>query len=95
MGGREDMGNSGLARDAEDSHGFAMNASASAVSDRPHPLQIKAWREMGGAGRSELAAELRRKVRNWKRDALRAQHPEWSGEHLERELAGIYLRGNT
>ncbi len=65
------------------------------ISDGPHPLQVKAWREMGGSGRSELAAELRRKARGWKRDALRAQNPTWSDERLERELAGIYLRGNT
>jgi hypothetical protein len=65
------------------------------VSDAPHPLQVKAWREMGGSGRSELGAELRRKARGWKRDALRAQHPDWPDERLDRELARIYLRGNT
>ena len=50
---------------------------------------------MGGAGRTELAAELRRKVRGWKRDALRVQHPAWPDERIERELARLYLRGNT
>jgi hypothetical protein len=65
------------------------------ASDAPHPLQVKAWREMGGAGRSELAAELRRKARSWKRDALRAQHPAWTEQRVERELAAIYLRGHT
>jgi hypothetical protein len=70
-------------------------AYESVYSDAPHPLQVNAWREMGGAGRSQLAAELRRKVRGWKRDALRAQHPAWSDEQIDRELAQIYLRGNT
>ena len=65
------------------------------TADAPHPLQIKAWREMGGTGRSELAAELRRKVRGWKRDALRAQNPVWSDARVEQELARIYLRANT
>ncbi|MEO7413513.1 MAG: hypothetical protein ABIZ81_09155 [Opitutaceae bacterium] len=73
-----------------------MNAvPESSTSDAPHPLQIKAWREMGGSGRSELAAELRRKVRSWKRDALRAQHPDWPEARVERELARIYLRATT
>lgn len=67
----------------------------SPISDAPHPLQVKAWREMGGAGRLALAAELGRKVRVWKRDALRGQNPTWSAERVERELAWIYLRGNT
>ena len=47
---------------------------------------------MGGARRTELAAELRRQVRRWKRDALRAQHPAWSEEQIDRELVQIYLR---
>ena len=67
----------------------------SPVSDGPHPLQVEAWRAMGGTGRSELAAELRRKVRGWKRQALKAQHPEWPEERIDRELAWIYLRGHT
>ena len=65
------------------------------VADAPHPLQVAAWRAMGAAGRSELAAALRRQVRGWKRDALRTQHPDWTEVQLERELARIYLRGNT
>lgn len=69
--------------------------SESATSDAPHPVQIKAWREMGGSGRSEMAADLRRKVRGWKRDALRAQHPDWSAQRVEQELARIWLRGTT
>lgn len=73
-----------------------MNALAEPpISDAPHPLQVKAWREMGGAGRSELAAELRRKVRGWKREALRAQQPGWSEARVDQELARIWLRGNT
>jgi hypothetical protein len=73
-----------------------MNAPVEpSLLDAPHPLQVKAWREMGGSGRSELAAELRRKARGWKRDALRAQNPTWPAERLDREVARIYLRGNT
>ena len=73
-----------------------MNAPAdSSIADAPHPVQVQAWRAMGETGRSLLAADLRRQARGWKREALRAQHPDWTGERLERELARIYLRGNT
>ena len=86
----------GLAWNGELLHGGAVNApTEDPVSDAPHPLQVKAWREMGGAGRLALAVELGRKVRMWKRDALRGQNPTWSAERVERELAWIYLRGNT
>ncbi len=50
---------------------------------------------MGAAARSLMAAELRRKARGWKRDGLRAQHPDWTDDRIEREIAKIYLRGNT
>lgn len=66
-----------------------------AAIDVPHPVQVAAWRRMGGAGRAELAAELRRNVRVWKRDALRTQHPDWTEARTQRELALIYSRGNT
>lgn len=85
-----------LARDAEVLHGSPVNAlTESQISDAPHPLQVKAWQKMGGSGRLALAVELGRKVRAWKRDALRGQNPTWSAERVERELAWIYLRGNT
>ena len=63
--------------------------------DRPHPLQIKAWRTMGSAGRTRLGIELRRKARRWKLAGLRAQHPDWTEERAHAELAKIYLRGRT
>ena len=63
--------------------------------DVPHPLQVKAWRELGGDGRSVLAAELRRQARGWKRDALHAQNPAWQAARVEQELGAIYRRGNT
>jgi hypothetical protein len=31
----------------------------------------------------------------WKRDALRSQYPDCTDAQIERELARIYLRGNT
>ena len=65
------------------------------VSDALHPLQVKAWQAMSASGRSELAADLRRQARRWKRDALRAQHPAWTDERINQELARIYLRGST
>lgn len=65
------------------------------TDDRPHPLQIQAWRAMGPAGRTRLGIELRQKARLWKYEALRRQHPDWDDARLLAELAKIYLRGNT
>jgi len=39
--------------------------------------------------------DLRRQVRGWKLAALRQQHPAWSEERVQLELAQLYLRGNT
>ena len=64
-------------------------------AERPHPLQIEAWRKMGADQRSQSGVALRAQVRRWKSAALRAQHPDWSEAQVLRELALIYLRGNT
>ena len=64
-------------------------------SERPHPLQIDAWRHMGADRRTQCGVALRAQVRRWKSDALRAQHPAWSETQVLRDLALIYLRGNT
>jgi hypothetical protein len=72
-----------------------VNSVTPKLFDGPHPLQVAAWQKMGASGRAQLGVELRRKVRGWKRDALRAQQPEWTEDRLQRELAEIYLRGNT
>jgi hypothetical protein len=85
-----------LARSRESPHFASVNSAAEfQVADAPHPLQVKAWRALSGDGRSELAAALRCQARGWKRDALRTQHPAWTEERIERELAAIYRRGNT
>ena len=47
---------------------------------------------MGPSRRAERAPNS--KVRGWKRDTLKTQHPDWTEERLQRELAQIYLRGN-
>jgi len=62
--------------------------------DRPHPLQVAAWRKMGCARRTQMGIQLRAKARRWKLAGLRAQHPEWSEERLRTEVAKIY-RGRT
>jgi hypothetical protein len=62
--------------------------------DRPHPLQIAAWRAMGSARRTQMGIQLRAKARRWKLAGLRAQHPEWSEERLRIEVVKIY-RGCT
>jgi hypothetical protein len=70
-------------------------ASVDRERDRPHALQIQAWRMMGGAGRTRLGIELRRQARRWKLAALRSQHPDWAEDRVRAELAKIYLRGRT
>jgi hypothetical protein len=65
------------------------------MESHPHPLQIDAWRRMGPDARTRLGIALRAQVRRWKTSALRAQHADWSEARLSRELAVIYLRGNT
>ena len=90
------MSNPALARLFESSQVAGVNVSPEPlVADAPHPLQVRAWRAMGASKRSELAADLRRQARGWKRSALRAQHPDWTDNQLERELAQIYLRGSS
>lgn len=65
------------------------------LAERPHPLQIEAWRQMGADRRTQYGVALRAQVRRWKTAALRAQHPDWSETQILRELALIYLRENT
>jgi len=60
--------------------------------DRPHPLQIQAWRALGAVGRSHLGIQLRRNARRWKLASLRTQHPDWDEDRLRAELAQIFLR---
>ncbi len=72
---------------------FALTADRE--HDRPHPLQIEAWRALGATGRSHLGIQLRRQARRWKLSALRTQHPDWHDIQLRAELAQIYLRERT
>lgn len=65
--------------------------SADREHDRPHPLQIEAWRSLGATGRTHLGIQLRRQARRWKLSSLRTQHPDWTDAQLRAELAQIYL----
>ncbi|MSU25073.1 MAG: hypothetical protein EXS32_14795 [Opitutus sp.] len=66
--------------------------SADRERNRPHPLQIQAWRAMGATNRTLLGIQLRRTARRWKLAALSTQHPDWNEARLHAELAQIYLR---
>jgi len=50
---------------------------------------------MGAEGRTRLGIELRRQAREWKRSALRSQHPDWTDAQIDQELAWIYARAHT
>jgi hypothetical protein len=69
--------------------------STTSKPDLPHARQIEAWRHLGETGRIELAAQLQRKVRGWKADALRQQHPDWAEDRVRREVARLFICGNT
>lgn len=65
------------------------------ASDELDPRQIEAWRSMSGQKKYDVFRAHMRMVRRVKRAGLVAQHPEWSPERIERELALSFLYGRT
>lgn len=57
--------------------------------------QIDILRRQTPAERLATGAGLLRMARAVKLGTLRRQHPDWSEEQLQRELAGIFLRSRT
>ena len=63
--------------------------------EQASPEQIAILRAMPGERRLRLAERLYWSARKLKIAGLRAQHPDWPNERVQREIALIYLRGNT
>ena len=55
------------------------------------PEQVKIFRGMSPARKLELAAEFYFASRALKAHALRAQHPEWSNEEIDKRVKELFL----
>lgn len=61
------------------------------VSDHLHPAQIEAFRRMTPAQKLALAAQLWFEARELKAAALRARHPEWTEDEVQRKVRDVFL----
>ena len=63
--------------------------------EQTSPEQYEAFRRMPPERRLALAESLYWSARAWKAAWLRAQHPEWSGEQVAREVTRLFLHART
>ena len=63
--------------------------------EQPSPEQIEIIRRMTPARRLQLAEQLYWSARRLKAAGLRAQHPDWSEEHVEAEVRSIFTHART
>ncbi len=61
------------------------------VSNYLHPAQIEAFRRMSPAEKLALAARLWFEARELKAAALRARHPEWTEDEVQRKVRDVFL----
>jgi Rv0078B-related antitoxin len=59
------------------------------------PEQIEIFRRMTPERRLQLAEQLYWSARHLKSAGLRAQHPDWSDEHIEAEVRSIFTHART
>ena len=64
-------------------------------NDYPSERQYEAWRRMTPDQKHGLIQSHMGLVRELKRSGVRAQHPDWSVEEVEREVARLYVRART
>ena len=57
------------------------------------PEEIDALRKMTPAEKLRQVAAIHIQARQWKRAALKMQHPTWTPEQIERRLREIFLYG--
>jgi hypothetical protein len=57
------------------------------------PEEIDALRRMTSAEKLRQIAAIHIQARQWKRAALKKQHPAWTPEQTERRLREIFLYG--
>ncbi len=64
-------------------------------SEALHPIQIRRFREMTPTEKWDVARGLLRTARETRRAGLRAVHPAWSSEEIERALATEIARARA
>ena len=63
--------------------------------DRADPKQMEILRSLTQASRVRLAARLWAEARTIKAAALRAFHPDWTEEEVQRAVREAFLRART
>jgi hypothetical protein len=59
------------------------------------PADIEAFRRMDPVQKLSLIGTMHVQAREWKRAALRSNHPDWSPQRLERTLRELFLHGTV
>lgn len=52
------------------------------------------FQNMSPADKLGLIAQMHMQARQWKRAALKAQHPDWSPEQVDRRVYEVFLYGS-
>ena len=60
-----------------------------------HPEQIKIYKRLSPTEKLRIAGELYSASRKLKTAALKAQHPDWSEQEVERKVREIFLYART
>ena len=63
--------------------------------DLPSEPQYEAWRRMTPDQKYGLFQQHMATVREVKRSGVRTQHPDWSAQEAEREVARLFLRARS
>lgn len=58
-------------------------------------IRIAAWRKMSPDEKYSLFRGLMRTVRALKQAGIRAAHPDWTDEQVEKETARIFLHARS
>ena len=56
-------------------------------------IERNAFRSMTKADKLRLIASIHVQAREWKRSALRTQHPDWTPDQIERRTRELFFRG--
>jgi hypothetical protein len=58
---------------------------------KSHEAQLRAYRRLGPAGRASIAARLSEDTRELARGGIRARHPDYTEEEVDRALRRLWL----
>jgi hypothetical protein len=73
------------------SRGIVLRVRPRDTSSESHQAQLQAYRRLGAAGRARVAAQLSADTRELARAGIRARHPEYKVEEVERALRRLLL----